>query len=57
MKRQKEQGRIFHRSGLNNKNNKNENKKYLKIEIKDFIFDSTREKVEIFWVKEKNKVY
>ena len=26
------QGRIVHRSGLNNENNKNENKKYLKIE-------------------------
>ena len=38
------QGRIVHRSGLNNENIKNENKKYLEI---DLLFNST----------EKNKVY
>ena len=29
----------------------------LKSKIKDFIFNSTRVKADIFWVKEKNEVY
>ena len=44
-----EQGRIVHRSGLNNE--------YNKINIKDFIINSTMVKADIFWVKERNKVY
>ena len=39
-----QQGRIVHRSGLNNENNKNINKKYKKSKIKDFIFNSTNGK-------------
>ena len=31
--------------------------KYKKSKIKDFIFNSTMVKADIFWVKEKNKVY
>ena len=38
------QGRIVHRSGLNNENYKNINKKYKKSKIKDFIFNSTNGK-------------
>ena len=32
-------------------------KKIVKIENYDFIFNSTMVKADIFWVKEKNKVY
>ena len=32
-------------------------KQNLKSKIKDFIFNSTKLKADIFWVKEKNKVY
>ena len=41
------QGRIVHRSGLNNENNKNENKNSLKSKMKDFIFNSTIVKSEL----------
>ena len=44
----KQQGRIVHRSGLNNENNKNKNKNSLKAKIKDFIFNSTMVKADIF---------
>ena len=40
----KQQGRIVHRNGLNNENNKNLNKKFKKSKIKDFIFNSTNGK-------------
>ena len=36
---------------------KNWNKKYKKSKIKDFILNGTMVKAEIFWVKEKIKVY
>ena len=42
------QGRIVHRSGLNNESNKNENKNSLKSKIKDFIFNSRMVKADIF---------
>ena len=32
-------------------------KKSKKAKIKDFIFNSTMVKADIFWVKEENKVY
>ena len=51
------QGRIVYRSGLNNENNKNQDKNSLKSKMKDFIFNSTMVKAYTFWVKEKNKVY
>ena len=41
-------------SGLNNEDDK---KNILKSKIKDFIFNSTKVKGDIFWVKEKNNVY
>ena len=50
-----EEGRIIQRSGLNNENNKNKNS--LKSKMKDFIFNSTMVKADIFCVKEKNIVY
>ena len=31
--------------------------KYKKSKIKDLVFNSTMVKAEIFWAKEKNKVY
>ena len=43
-----EQGRIVNRSGLNNENDKNENKNSLKSKMKDFIFNSTMVKADIF---------
>jgi len=42
------QGRIVHRSGLNNENDKNDNKNSLKSKMKDFIFISTMVKADIF---------
>ena len=36
---------------------KNLKKNTKKAKIKDFIFNSTMIKADIFWVKEKNKVY
>ena len=53
----KEQGRIIHRSGLNNENNENKDKNSLKSKMKDFISNKTMVKADIFWVKEKNIVY
>ena len=53
----KKQGRIVHRSGLNNENNKIKKKNSLKSKIKDFIFNSTMVKADIFWVTEKYRVY
>ena len=53
------QGRIVHRCGLNNDNNKNENKKISqnwKFKI-SYLTVQGWVKVDIFWVKEKNKVY
>ena len=41
------QGRIVHRSGLNNENNRNENKNSSKSKMKDFIFNSTTVKADI----------
>ena len=41
-----QQGRIVHRSGLNNENDKNKNS--LKSKIKDFKFNSTIVKADIF---------
>ena len=41
-----------HRSGL-----KNENNKHPKPKIRDFIFNDSRVKADIFLVKERNKVY
>ena len=32
-------------------------KKFLKSKVKDFIFNSTRVKADILWVKEENKDY
>ena len=42
------QGRNVHRSGLNNENNKIKIKNSLKSKIKDFIFNSTMVKADIF---------
>ena len=44
----KEQGRIVHRSGLNKENIKNEKKNIFKSKMKDFVFNSTRVKTDIF---------
>ena len=43
-----QQERIIHRSGLNNENNKIKIKNSLKSKIKDFIFNSTMVKADIF---------
>ena len=43
----KKQGRIVHRSGLNNENNKNLNKNLIKSKIKDFIFSVQMVKADI----------
>ena len=40
------QGRIVHKSGLNNENNENKNKNSLKSKIKDLIFNSTNTMVK-----------
>ena len=53
----KTKGRIVHRSGLNNENNKIKIKNSFKSKMKDFIFNSTMVKADIFWVTEKNRVY
>ena len=43
------QGRIIvHRSGFNNENIKNKNKKIRNSKIKEFIFNSTKVKADIF---------
>ena len=41
------QGRIVHRSCLNNENYENQNEKYKKTKIKDFIYNSTMVKADI----------
>ena len=56
--RPKEQGRIVHRSGLNNENSKNINKKYKKNQKSKISYLTVQVvKADIFWVKKKNNVY
>ena len=51
------QGQNVNRSGLNNETIKIEIKNSLKSQLKDFIFNITMVKADIFRVEEENKVY